>query len=86
MSAIGVVSGELHGGANTEVMKMLIDIGKIEKVEAWIREKISIGDRCMGIGHAVDRTYDPLAQVLKELSRKLAEETKEPWFALTEKV
>ena len=85
-AAIGALSGELHGGANTEVMKMLVDIGKIEKVEAWIKEKISIGDRIMGMGHAVYRTYDPRAQVLKELSRKLAEETKEPWFALTEKV
>jgi len=85
-AAIGALSGELHGGANTEVMKMLVDIGKIEKVEAWIREKMSIGDRIMGMGHAVYRTYDPRAQVLKELSRKLAEKTKEPWFALTEKV
>jgi len=85
-AAIGALSGELHGGANTEVMKMLVDIGKIEKVEAWIKEKMSIGDRIMGMGHAVYRTYDPRAQVLKELSRKLAEETKEPWFALTEKV
>ena len=85
-AAIGALSGELHGGANTEVMKMLVDIGKIEKVEAWIKEKMSIGDRIMGMGHAVYRTYDPRAQVLKELSRKLAEKTKEPWFALTEKV
>jgi len=85
-AAIGALSGELHGGANTEVMKMLVDIGKIEKVETWIKEKMSIGDRIMGMGHAVYRTYDPRAQVLKELSRKLAEETKEPWFALTEKV
>jgi len=85
-AAIGALSGELHGGANTEVMKMLVDIGKIEKVETWIKEKMSIGDRIMGMGHAVYRTYDPRAQVLKELSRKLAEKTKEPWFALTEKV
>ena len=85
-AAIGALSGELHGGANTEVMKMLVEIGEIEKVEAWIKEKMNIGDRIMGMGHAVYRTYDPRAQVLKELSRKLAEKTKEPWFALTEKV
>ena len=85
-AAIGALSGELHGGANTEVMKMLVEIGEIDKVEAWIKEKMKIGDRIMGMGHAVYRTYDPRAQVLKELSRKLAEETKEPWFALTEKV
>jgi len=85
-AAIGALSGELHGGANTEVMKMLLEIKEVQKVEPWIKEKLSKGDRIMGMGHAVYKTYDPRAQVLKELSRKLAEETKEPWFAITEKV
>ena len=85
-AAIGALSGELHGGANTEVMKMLLEIGEIEKVEPWIRDKMSKGDRIMGMGHAVYKTYDPRAQVLKELSRKLAEKTKEPWFDMTERI
>ncbi len=85
-AAIGALSGELHGGANTEVMKMLLEISDIEKVEPWIKEKINEGERIMGMGHAVYRTYDPRAQVLKELSGKLAEKTKEPWFAITEKI
>ena len=85
-AAIGALSGELHGGANTEVMKMLLEIGAIEKVEPWIKEQMSKGERIMGMGHAVYKTYDPRAQVLKELSRKLAEKTKEPWFDMTEKV
>ncbi len=85
-AAIGALSGELHGGANTEVMKMLLEISEIEKVGPWIKEKMSKGDRIMGMGHAVYNTYDPRAQVLKELSRKLAEKVKEPWFDLTEKV
>jgi len=85
-AAIGALSGELHGGANTEVMKMLLEIGEIEKVQPWIKEKMSKGERIMGMGHAVYKTYDPRAQVLKELSRKLAEQTKEPWFDLTEKI
>ena len=85
-AAIGALSGELHGGANTEVMKMLLEIGEISKVENWIKEKMIKGDRIMGMGHAVYRTYDPRAQVLKELSRKLAEKTREPWFDMTEKV
>ena len=85
-AAIGALSGELHGGANTEVMKMLLEIGEIDKVEGWIKERMTVGDRIMGMGHAVYRTYDPRAQVLKELSRKLADKTKEPWFAMTEKV
>ena len=85
-AAIGALSGELHGGANTEVMKMLLEIGKIENVEVWIKEKMQNNERIMGMGHAVYKTYDPRAQVLKELSRKLAEKTKDPWFDITEKV
>jgi len=85
-AAIGALSGELHGGANTEVMKMLLEISEIDKVEPWIKEKMSKGERIMGMGHAVYKTYDPRAQVLKELSRKLAEKTKEVWFDMTEKV
>ena len=85
-AAIGALSGELHGGANTEVMKMLLEIADIAKVEPWIKDQMGKGERIMGMGHAVYKTYDPRAQVLKELSRKLAEKTKEPWFDMTEKV
>ena len=85
-AAIGALSGELHGGANTEVMKMLLEIGTIDKVESWIKDKMDKGERIMGMGHAVYKTYDPRAQVLKELSRKLAEKTGDPWFDMTEKV
>ncbi len=85
-AAIGALSGELHGGANTEVMKMLLEMEKIENVEPWIKEKMRKGERIMGMGHAVYKTYDPRAQVLKELSRKLAEQTNQPWFEMTEKI
>ena len=85
-AAIGALSGELHGGANTEVMKMLLEIGEIDKVQPWIKEKMSAGDRIMGMGHAVYKTYDPRAVVLKELSRKLAGKINEPWFDMTEKI
>lgn len=85
-AAIGALSGELHGGANYEVMRMLLDIGSVENVESWIKNKMDKGERIMGMGHAVYKTYDPRAQVLKELSRKLAEKTGEPWFEITEKV
>ncbi|MFB5605893.1 MAG: citrate synthase [Nitrosarchaeum sp.] len=85
-AAIGALSGELHGGANTEVMKMLLEIGTIDNVVPWIKEKMSKGERIMGMGHAVYKTYDPRAQVLKELSRKLGAKTGEPWYDITEKV
>ena len=85
-AAIGALSGELHGGANTEVMKMLLEIGEIDKVELWIKEQLVHGEKIMGMGHAVYKTYDPRAQVLKELSRKLAVKSKEKWFDMTEKI
>lgn len=85
-SAIGALSGELHGGANTEVMKMLLEIGNIGKTEDWIKGEIDNGKKIMGMGHAVYRTYDPRARILKELSRSLAAKTGQPWFDITEKV
>jgi len=85
-AAIGALSGELHGGANTEVMKMLLEISDVDKVESWIKEKLTQGEKIMGMGHAVYKTYDPRAQVLKELSRKLAGKSKEKWFEMTEKI
>ena len=85
-AAIGALSGELHGGANTEVMKMLLEISDINKVESWIKEQLTQGEKIMGMGHAVYKTYDPRAQVLKELSRKLAGKSKEQWFEMTEKI
>jgi len=85
-AAIGALSGELHGGANYEVMKMLLDIKQEDKVESYIKEKMDKGERIMGMGHAVYKTYDPRAQVLKELSKKLSKKIGVPWFDITQKV
>ena len=85
-AAIGALSGELHGGANTEVMKMLLEIGEIDKVVPWIKDNMAKGERIMGMGHAVYRTYDPRAQILKSMSKQLAEKTGDPWFAMTEAI
>ncbi len=85
-AAVGALSGELHGGANYEVMRMLLDIKTEDNVESWIKQKMDNGERIMGMGHAVYKTYDPRAMVLKELSKKLAEKIGEPWFDITRKV
>ncbi|HSG74152.1 MAG TPA: citrate synthase [Nitrosopumilaceae archaeon] len=85
-AAIGALSGELHGGANYEVMRMLLDIETEDKVESWIKEKMDAGQRIMGMGHAVYKTFDPRARVLKELSKKLAEKINQPWYDITLKV
>jgi citrate synthase len=86
-AALAALSGELHGGANTQVMKMLIEIDKIEHVEKWIRTKLDAGDKIMGMGHAVYKTMDPRARILRTISEKLAQrmgDTK--WFELSRKI
>ena len=85
-AAVGALSGELHGGANFEVMKMLLDIKEEANVESWVKGKIENGERIMGMGHAVYKTVDPRSMVLKELSKKLSEKTGLPWFNITKKV
>ena len=85
-AAVGALSGELHGGANYEVMRMLLDIKTEENVESYIKEKFAKNERIMGMGHAVYKTVDPRSQVLKELSKKLSEKTNQPWYDITSKV
>ena len=85
-AAIGALSGELHGGANYQVMQMLLDIKTEDRVESWIKEKLAQGKKIMGMGHAVYKTFDPRAEVLRELSRRLSEKTGDPWFKITKKI
>ena len=85
-AAVGALSGELHGGANFEVMKMLLEIKDKNNVGNWIKVRLENGDRVMGMGHAVYKTVDPRSTVLKELSKKLAEKTKMPWYEITKNV
>lgn len=74
-AAVGSLKGPLHGGANTEVMTNLLEIGSIEKVEPWVMECLSEGGRVMGFGHRVYKTYDPRARLLSQYSEKLAQKT-----------
>ncbi|MDE1861490.1 MAG: citrate (Si)-synthase [Thaumarchaeota archaeon] len=85
-AAIGALSGELHGGANFQVMKMLLEIKSEDKVESWIKDRLAKGERIMGMGHAVYKTFDPRAEVLRELSRRLSEKTGQPWYRITKMV
>jgi citrate synthase len=84
--AIGALSGELHGGANVQVMKMLLEIGDIKNVEKWVKNRLDTGGRIMGMGHAVYKTTDPRSEVLSRLSKILSGRKKSHWFEITEKV
>lgn len=84
--ALGALSGELHGGANIQVMKMLLEISDTNNVETWIKNRIESGGRVMGMGHAVYRTTDPRSEVLATLSRAISKEKNTKWYEMTEKV
>jgi citrate synthase len=65
-AAAAALSGPLHGGANEEVLKMLDEIGRIERVPAFI-EQIKAGKgKLMGFGHRVYKNYDPRAKIIKQ--------------------
>jgi citrate synthase len=84
--AVGALSGELHGGANIQVMKMLLEIEDLNNVEKWVKERLAKGARVMGMGHAVYRTTDPRSEVLATLSRAISKEKDTKWFDITEKI
>jgi citrate synthase len=72
-AAIGSLSGPLHGGANVRVMKMLMEIGSPEGIDAYIDKTLDAGGLIMGLGHAVYQTDDPRALVLAPMSRRMGE-------------
>lgn len=84
-AAIGALSGELHGGANVKVMQALQEIGNVENVEGWIKAKFDAGGRIMGMGHAVYKTDDPRAKVLREMSKRLSVKLNSQWYDITNK-
>jgi citrate synthase len=84
--AIGALSGELHGGANVQVMKMLLEIGNPENVDRWIARRLQSGGRIMGMGHAVYRTTDPRADILARLSARICREKNNMWYEITRRI
>ena len=73
--AIGALKGPLHGGANTEVLKTLIEVGEVKNVVPWVEAVRAKKGKFMGFGHAVYKVEDPRAIHLKDLSRRLGLET-----------
>lgn len=73
-SAIGTLKGPLHGGANEQVMYMLLDIDSPEKAKEATLEKIKTKEKIMGFGHRLYRTGDSRTKVIKDLGRALAKQ------------
>lgn len=83
-AAIGSLSGELHGGANTRVMQMLLEIGSVDRVEGYVERILETGGKIMGLGHAVYQTDDPRAHILAPMSKKMGERAGDPtWYELS---
>ena len=86
-AALGALSGPLHGGANTAVMKMLLEIGSVDNVEGYIKDALAKKKKIMGFGHAVYRTEDPRATHLRRFSKAMGERKGDTrWYDMTAKV
>ncbi|HET9900728.1 MAG TPA: citrate synthase 2 [Actinomycetes bacterium] len=70
-SAIGALSGPLHGGAPARVLSMLDDVEREGNASAWVKRALDRGDRLMGFGHRIYRAEDPRARVLRRTAREL---------------
>jgi len=82
---IAALAGPLHGGANTNVMKMLVEIGSIDNIEPWLDNALAEKKKVMGIGHAVYKTEDPRATWLRKFSKQMGEKKGEmKWFEMSQ--
>src|SRR5262245_54927744 len=77
-SAIGTLTGPLHGGANEEVLQMLDEIGTQENVRPWLENAVATKKKIMGFGHRVYKVKDPRATVLQELAENVFAEMSRP--------
>lgn len=86
-AGIAALAGPLHGGANTNVMKMLLKIGDLEGVDAFVENALATKTKIMGIGHAVYKTEDPRATWLRKFSKQMAEKKGESkWFDMSQRI
>ncbi len=72
VGAIGALKGPWHGGAPSEVVDQLHEMGSVDQAEAWIRATLARGERLMGFGHRVYRAYDPRAAALRSVAEGMA--------------
>ncbi len=85
--AIAALKGPLHGGANEEAMKMLEEVGSPERAEAYVKDRLARKQKIMGFGHAVYKTMDPRATVLRRLSREVGERNGDLlWYEISERL
>jgi citrate synthase len=86
-AAIGALKGPLHGGANEQVMNMLMEVGSVDKAEEYVLNKLANKEKIMGFGHRVYRKGDPRAKHLREMSKQLTKlRGEEKWYEMSIKI
>lgn len=86
-AGVGALSGNLHGGANAQVMRMLMELQNEKDVTGWVKKQLDNGRKIMGMGHAVYKTTDPRAKFLKEMGKRIGEKLgQENWYRLTTQI
>ncbi len=86
-TAIGTLKGPLHGGANEGVIKMLQEIGSLDKVDHFVEESLAQKRKIMGIGHRVYKVLDPRAPHLKRMALVLSAKLGDPkWIQMSERI
>src|SRR5947207_4491026 len=90
VAAIGTLKGPLHGGANADVMRLLLEIGPgaaPEKGEDAVRAKLARKEKIPGFGHRVYTTEDPRATHLREMSREIGRRSGQPaWYEMSQRI
>jgi citrate synthase len=90
VAAIAALKGPLHGGANADVMRLLLEIGPsvpVEKAEEVVRAKLARKEKIPGFGHRVYHTEDPRATHLRQMSRDLGQRANQPiWFEMSQRI
>jgi citrate synthase len=86
-AGINALWGPLHGGANEGVIKMLQEIGSLDKVDAFVEESLAQKRKIMGIGHRVYKVLDPRAPHLKRMAQVLSAKLGEPkWIQMSDRI
>lgn len=90
VAAIGTLKGPLHGGANADVMRLLLEIGPEagpDRAVEVVRAKLARKEKIPGFGHRVYHTEDPRATHLRQMSRDLGKRTGQPiWYDMSERI
>jgi citrate synthase len=83
--ALGALKGPLHGGANEEAMKMMIEIGQADRAEAWVKDRLARKAKIMGFGHRVYKHGDSRSKVLHNVTAELGKKLNQTqWVAIGE--